>query len=216
MKKVLFIAAGLFLVLASVNTDSHATLLPIEGVKTDVELTSFSAISGLGINLFPLGTATVDASGKLPIISFPITGGTVNTDTGNALIEHQGSGFALANFKQLDVVLLGDFLIDTKKSTLFGDVAFINGLSSSGKVEDVPLFNLIPFDGLFEVNLTAAAAGLLADVFTIPNLTGFQIGLASVDLKVGADPVPEPGTIMLLGAGLVGLVGYSRRKFKTN
>ncbi len=39
----------------------------------------------------------------------------------------------------------------------------------------------------------------------------FELRLADVS---GTEPVPEPGTIFLLGIGLLGIVGFSRRKKK--
>jgi hypothetical protein len=35
------------------------------------------------------------------------------------------------------------------------------------------------------------------------------------NLRVEADPVPEPGTLILLGTGLVGLVGYGKLRLKS-
>ena len=43
------------------------------------------------------------------------------------------------------------------------------------------------------------------------NFTGFE--LSDFSMGVGGTPVPEPATVLLLGTGLVGLVGF-RKKFK--
>ena len=194
-------------------------------------MTSAQALADQLITPAPLGTARAgnDLAGRLEA-QFDITGGTIDTATGAALIEHDGSGLSLTD--QLGTqVLLENFLIDSVAELLFGDVLVLDDMGGEiANLGNVALFEiddcsdvaLSPdqcLDGSgailttgFQLLLTAGAADALSSVLVgadgqmLPNLTGAQIGVARIAVR----PIPEPGTALLTGAAFVGLALYRR------
>ena len=184
-------AVLLFAACASV-IPAHASIVTLGGGSTTVNLDAgvVGTLVGAGLSLSPLRTASLAGTTAV----FPITGGTIDTDLNTAEILHDGSGL---RFQSGGSILdLENFRIDasivpgSESGVLTGDVS--GGVSAAG----IPLFNIGP--GL-SLSLTSTAAGALAGVFGLPDLTGTVIGSAAVDPAA----VPEPSTFLLLSsAGL--------------
>jgi hypothetical protein len=186
-----------------VATAAAAHAAPITGGTTEVTLTSAATLASLGASVSGLGTATINTSGTYPVATFPITGGSTSP-SGN-LIEHNGSGLAITAGST--VVDARNFLIDTANAVIDSDVSINSGSSSN--------IGLFAIGSGLSLTLTSGAATALSPVFGLPasQLEALVIGTATTSPTVGTGAVdaPEPATVAMLGAGLLGLVAFRRR-----
>jgi hypothetical protein len=104
---------------------------------------------------------------------------------------------------------IGNFVIDTANSDVTGFAMNSSGLD----VASAPLFTI--GSGL-TLALTGTAAGAISATFfngdsgITQTLTGFKVGVA--------DPqptaiTPEPGSLLLMGTGLLGVASVGYRRF---
>lgn len=137
-----------------------------------------------------------------------------------------GSGYA--NIKPVKDGTLTDLIFTPSKPLLFGDFSFRGQLAAVGditvKVWDSPsdfqsfTFSIGNAKQDFDRIGIVAVQGSLETIFKVQILGGFdevkQINFSNATPGGPGTSVPEPGTLLLLGFGLLGLVGVARRRMK--
>ncbi len=194
------VLAGAVSLVATVT--SHAATLGIIGGETKISVTA--DLAGLGLTPSLTGTATTDGDALV----FGITGGSVDTATDDALIEHDGSGVDLSGAGM--TANISDFLIDTAAGTVSG--------SLNNVMSNVVFFTLGTSgpDGV-QLLISNQLAIALTSVFMAPDLTGEEFGFAvpaaiTEDISV----VPLPAGLPLLAGGVLLLGAVRLRKTRMN
>jgi PEP-CTERM motif-containing protein len=168
-------------------TATSATAATIIGGDTSVALNSATATAlvGLGFTITPVSPATLAGL----TADFPITGGNTTS-----AITHSGG---LAFTKGGVTTDITNFTINLLNGTLFGNV---NGGNTPTTFFDLGAGNVLTLD--------ATLAGALTSIYSIPNLTGATIGVATVNASVA----PEPSTLCLAALCGLGILALGRRR----
>jgi uncharacterized protein (TIGR03382 family) len=205
MRRILLSAAcALLLVLAG---SANAAPVPPGGF-TDIEVTSATAIAGMGLTLTTEAPATSGTLFGDLFFRFPVVDVTGNiTSIGNS------GGFRLT--QGATMLSLSDFVINVAMNRVFAEVNNVGG-------SVFPLFNMVPCQTIgncpignttavltgIGLNLTPEARTALNAAFAGINLpANFQFGIIK---QVTIVPEPTPGLLVFGGLLLVGL--RSRRR----
>jgi hypothetical protein len=200
MRKILIWTICLLLTAFVVNANAVPISFTHEGIGSGT----------LGSTSFSDAEFTITAQGDTmnrSLISSPYIG---------FYIEHDSASIFIASLGTFD------FITDTRTfvNNTFGGVGFSRAGATGADLFDGPSNSgaFGSWDMLSSIGPITGSGGLeqwtspYPDVITNAGVLVFKGGSSPATFQATIAPVPEPSTMLLLGSGLIGLVGYGRKK----
>lgn len=153
--------------------------------------------------LYAAGTSTTNLYSLNPTNGTPTLLGDMGFSSSGDLAFHNGAFYLSANTSPSDTLVL--LSLSTFAGSAIGNFGFDNvyGLATA---DDALLYGLSGFD-VFSVDVSTGSGTLIG------NYSGGGLGVSyGSSFITEAAPVPEPSTFALLGAGLAGLLAWSRKR----
>jgi hypothetical protein len=173
-------------------------------------------------------TSTFDVSGSVAVsgtdplkVTFSGIAGTINANLPPSGLYDWSvyiNNFAIAGYSgsigQIDIGTLSFLLSLSSGSATASEITVPFSLFGSSSIDDVLLKD-------FKVDWTKSGNSIVLDITASSGLSELKSHLApfsnstnfTIKGSLTATPVPEPSSIILLGIGLIGFAGVSRRKF---
>lgn len=214
--------AGAMLMMATSAMAVPTTALEVSATGAGSPITIYDG-SSLDLAVGPGGGGVVSWFGDIGNFKFNFTGGTTNPAIGSAEVPMMH-----LNGNAYTPISSGGLFTVKFSSTDFGPMAngltgFISSLNGAGGVQSLDVYfdasNALFGQATHVANLNAI--NTFDTYYGIPDNNPFSLtmvatiafgttGAASFDNTVA--PVPEPGTMMLFGIGMLGMAIYGKRR----